>query len=151
MSIHIPAYNRMLATNLRAFELEITQTVGRKFARMLEMMQAGEEVDIPAIGGKFPPPEYRTPKYFDELQAEIIRACVARKWFTFEAPPWAQPLPLTQEDCEALFNIKEAENHGREYLVGEYGICLRSLGWHYERASKFEVYCANKLRPPGFW
>jgi hypothetical protein len=64
---------------------------------------------------------------------------------------WAQPLPLTREDCEALFNLPEARPHGREYLVGRYGLLLRDHGWHYHNAKPFEVFCADQLRPPGFW
>jgi hypothetical protein len=145
------AYDRILAANLRDYEREIARTVERKFTRMLEAIQAGEEVEIPVIDEELAPPEYRTPEYYDELQATAVRACVCRKWFEYESPRWAWPLPLTREDCLARCNTPEARPHSRAHLVGQYGLLLREFRWHYERAKPFEVFCADRLRPPGFW
>jgi hypothetical protein len=39
-------------------------------------MQRGEEVEIPVIGGEFPPPEYH-----EGLQERVVRALCAQKWF----------------------------------------------------------------------
>ena len=33
-------------------------------------------------------------------------------------------------------------------LVGNYGIMLRGMDWHYERALPFEVFTAHHLVPP---
>jgi hypothetical protein len=138
------AYDRILAANLRDFESNIKQTVGRQFSRMLEAFQAGEETKIPIIGGELPPPEYRTPEYFDELQATIVRALCTQKWSEYETPSWVNPLPLKEEDCIALLNIPEAQRWDRHWLRSEYGRHLRSLSWHYQRAIPFEKFCAQK-------
>jgi hypothetical protein len=142
MSAYKSDYDRLLATVMREFEREVEQMVAGKYAQVFAALRAGEEVEIPVIGGALPPPEYRTPEYYDELQAEIIQALRSQKWFTFEAPAWAQPLPLRREDCEALGDTPD--RWGRDWLRGEYGQHLRSLSWHYERAIPFEKFCAQK-------
>jgi hypothetical protein len=148
MSNFTSTYERMLASNLREYEPNIRQTVGRLFARWHEALQAGDEPEIPVIGGTLPPTEYRTPEYFDELQAKAVRALCARKRHEFEAGAWAQPLPISEADCIARYQV---EQRGRQYLVGQYGLLLRQYAWHCERAPLFEVFIADSLRPPGFW
>jgi hypothetical protein len=137
-------YDRILAANLREFEINIKATVARLFVRWREAIRAGEEVEIPAIGGALPPLEYRTAEYFDELQATVVRALIARKWFESEAGLWAQPLPLTTDDITALLNIREVRQHGRSSLRSNYGQHLRTLRWHIEHATPFEMFCAEK-------
>jgi hypothetical protein len=139
------AYDRILAANLRDFESNIKETVGRQFSRMLEAFQAGEETKIPIIGGQLPPPEYRTPEFYDELQATLVRALCTQKWCESECPSWLNPLPLKEEDCIALLNIPDDEQRwGRNWLRSEYARHLRSLGWHLEWAIPFEKFCAQK-------
>jgi hypothetical protein len=55
-----------------------------------------------------------------------VRALCATCWFETEAPPWALPLPLTFEDCVALFNGPH-QGDRRSWLRGEYGLMLRSM------------------------
>jgi hypothetical protein len=145
------SYDRMLKTNLAEFEREVVKTVARKFERVLEVLRTGEDVKVPVIDDEFPPERYRTPEYFTELQAKVVRALVCRKWFQYEAPAWAWPLPITAEDCYARCNTPGEPPYGRNFLVGKYGLELRSAEWDLERAPRFEVFCANQLRPPGFW
>jgi hypothetical protein len=134
-------YDRMLASNLRDFESNIEQTVERLFVRWHEAIEAGDETEIPVIGGELPPP---AAEYYDELQAKIVRALCAQKWSEFETPHWINPLPLKEEDCIALLNIPEAQRWDRHWLRSQYGRHLRSLGWHYERAVPFEKFCAQQ-------
>src|SRR5262249_10517998 len=72
----------------------------------------------------------------------------ARKWFEFEAPAWAQPLPLTLEDCLARSNMPGYSTVSREFLAGQYGLKLRGYEWHLDRAPRFERFCADMLNPP---
>src|SRR5262245_30258872 len=138
MSDYVSNYDRLLRTCMQEFERIVAQTVARKFEHVLKALQAGEEVgEIPVIGDKFPPPEYRTAEYFTGLQAKVVRALCARKWFEFEGPRWAQPLPLKEDDCIALLNTPEPR-WGRHWLVCEYGRHLRGYDWHYQRAIPFE-------------
>jgi hypothetical protein len=137
MSAYKSDYDRLLETVMREFEREVEQVVERKFAHVFAALQAGEEVEIPVI---------RRPEEYwerDDLQARVVRALCCRKWFEFEGPRWAQPLPLKEDDCIALFNLPEPR-WGRHWLVGEYGRHLRRLGWHYQRAIPFEKFCAQK-------
>jgi hypothetical protein len=78
-----------------------------------------------------------------------VRAIAARKWFEFEAPRWAQPLPLSEDDCTACFN--GPERWGRRFLTGKYGLRLRDALWHRENVPPFEVFCADTMRPRGFY
>jgi hypothetical protein len=128
-------YDRLLKTAMREFkrEVEVEQQVERAFERALQL---GEE--IPWIGDAFPPPEYR-----GGLKERVIRALCARRWFEFEAPKWAQPLPLKLNDCHRLFN----QPNRRLVPVGKYGIRLRGMGWDLQRAPPFEVFCAEVLMP----
>jgi hypothetical protein len=135
-------YDRLLETAMREFERKVVSLVEREFERVCEAMQRGEECEIPVIGGEFLPPDYRA-----GLQERVMRALCARRWFEFEAPLWAQPLPLRNEDCIACFNPPHP-TYGRRWLVGEYGVCLRSMDWHYERATPFEKFCQHLAPPP---
>jgi hypothetical protein len=132
-------YDRLLETAMREFERKVVSLVEQKFELVAKRMQSGEECEIPIIGGKFPPPEYR----IDQKQ-RVMRALRAQKWFEYEAPLWAQPLPLRLEDCFALFN----QPNRRLCPVGKYGILLREMDWNYRLAKPFEVFTAYELSPP---
>jgi hypothetical protein len=134
-------YERLLKNCLVEYKREIAQTVARRFPSILEAFQAGE-IELPIIGR---PETYWKP---EDWQGLMSRALCAQKWFEFEGPKWAQPLPLTWDDCIARYQDAQ---RGREYLTGQYGLRLRAHDWYYERAPKFEVFCADQLRPPGFW
>jgi hypothetical protein len=148
-------YDRQLRTILQEYETTVAQTVMNKFARVLDALARGEGPDeIPVIGGEWAPEEERTPKYFEKLQQRVVRALVARCGFKYEAPAWAQPLPLTEADCVARYNAPEARewnrrDYDRAYLVGRYGMALRGCGWDPGCIVPFEVFCADHLRPPG--
>jgi hypothetical protein len=136
-------YDRLLKAAMIEFKRGVESEVERAFELALKAMQSGEACEIPVIGDPFPPPEYRA-----GLKERVIAALCAREWFTHEAPKWAPPLPLKLNDCHALFN---GENRGnrRFELVGQYGILLRDMGWDFQRAPPFEVFCSQVLSPPG--
>src|SRR5262245_19303128 len=136
-----------LETCLREFKSEVEQTVERNFARVLEALQAGEDVKIPVIDDEFLPPERRTQEYFSKLEQLVVRALVAKKWFEFEAPRWAQPLPLSEDDCIALIN----QPNRRLYAVARYGRYLRALRWHLERVEPFEIFSSHELAAGPKW
>jgi hypothetical protein len=139
-------YNRLLQTAMREFEKEVVQQVEAEFARVLAKGAQPDE-EIPFIGGEFPPPQYR-----DGLKERVMRALLAQKWFEFEAPRWAWPLPIREEDSLARRNAEERWQNPRQdhryRIVADYAESLRGLGWHYERILPFEIYCAHCLRPP---
>src|SRR6516164_1201873 len=98
-------YDRMIENAMQEFQREVEQTVARKFARVLEQLQAGEEVGgIPVIDDAWAPSSLRTVEYFNEQQARVVRALCARKRFSYQAPVWAPPLPLTEQGCIDLLN-----------------------------------------------
>jgi len=131
----------MLATCLTEFQREVEQTVERKFAHVFASLRAGEDVEIPILGGL---PQYRDAEYRDGLQGDVVRALCARKWAESEAPAWMQPLLLREDDCIALLNAPETGRWDRSWLRVEYSRHLRGLDWHYERAIPFEKFCAQK-------
>ena len=126
-------YAKLLETSMREFERGVEQQVERAF----EAVRPGDEV--PIIGGEWPPPEYR-----GDLKQRVAQALRARKWFELEAPKWAQPLPLSFEDCLARFNGPN-RNSQRGWLVGEYGKLMRGRQWEFQHAPPFEEFCAGML------
>jgi hypothetical protein len=102
-------YDRLLETAMREFARGAESQVERAFERALQL---GEE--IPWIGDAFPPPQYR-----DDLKQVVIRALCARKWFEFEAPRWAQPLPLKLDDCQPAESPACARRTVRHPVAGE--------------------------------
>jgi hypothetical protein len=128
-------YDRLLQTCLREFEREVVRQVEAEFARVLAKGAQPDE-EIPFIGDPFPSPQYR-----DGLQARVVRALLARKWFEFEAPLWAQPLPLTEDDCMRLIN----QPNRRLWPICEYGRTLRGMGWDLRYAPPFEQFLAEAL------
>jgi hypothetical protein len=81
----------------------------------------------------------------EQKQLAVAALCCTR-WFELEAPPWAQPLPLTAEACRELFNGPHQTNR-RSRLRGEYGLHARELDWVVERMTPFEVFCSQLLSP----
>jgi hypothetical protein len=132
----------MTDTFIELCEREFAAQVEREFETAL---QSGAR-EIPIVGGEFDPDG--PPEVHVRLMGDAVRALLAKKWFEGEAPPWAQPLPLTFDDCVALFN---GPNQGqrRPYLRGEYGVHVRSAGWDLRYVMPFEVFCASKLGSPG--
>jgi hypothetical protein len=126
-------YNWLLKKSLLEFKRKVELEVDEVFEALHTF--ADETCEIPWIGGTYPP---CTPQeQLVPLKQRVVRARCAQFWFEFEAPRWAQPLPLRLKDCQALYN---QPNH-RLRPVGEYGELLRALGWHLERAKPFEVFC----------
>jgi hypothetical protein len=143
---------------MAAYERKVHDLAEPRIAARLAAIRPGDE--IPIIGGEFvdyellakQEPHIEFPsrqEYCANLQGMITRAMAARRWFELEAPAWAQPLPLKEEDCIAYFD--EPAQCGRRRLVGRYGMRMRSAWWHRENVLPFEVFCADQLRPPGFW
>jgi hypothetical protein len=133
-----------------AFERMIERMVEREFNNLRALPDA--VCEVPFIGGppfdhygQFNP--HLPPEQHADLRQRVLRALRARRWFEFEAPPWAQPLPLKLEDCYALFNDPPHRGKIRPALVGEYGICLRGMDWRLEYAPPFEEFCAEQLSP----
>jgi hypothetical protein len=131
-------YERLLQSALREFETTVEAIVEREFAAAFDRMRQGERCEVPIIGGAWPPPEYR-----EGRQARAMRALRARKWFEYETPLWAQPLPLSQDECVALFN----QPNQRLGPVANYGTMLRSCGWDLSCVMPFEVFMACELSP----
>jgi hypothetical protein len=129
-------YDELLKISMAEFERSIEHQVARVFDAL-----PNDTRETPWTGEEFFPCQRA------DLKRRAIRALCAQKWFTHEAPAWAQPLPLRFEDCIALFNGVNQGNR-RPRLVGEYGIALRAMGWNLQHAVPFEVFCAHALVPP---
>jgi|SRR5262249_25899891 len=126
-------YSQLLKKSLLEFRRKVEHEVDEVFEALCAL--ADDVYEIPWIGGTYPP---RAPREkLVPLKQRVVRARCAQCWFEFEAPRWAQPLPLRLKDCQALYN----QPNRRLRPVGEYGELLRALGWHLERARPFEVFC----------
>jgi hypothetical protein len=166
-------YDRRLAAVMAAYERKVHDLVEPKLRARFETIQPGDE--IPIIGDTFPdyelllkepyhqdvqmlidagklaPPKLPSKaEYCERLLGSIMRAICAREWFRYEAPRWAGKLPLTEDDIIACFN-PPYDRDRRRGLVGQYGRVLRGAAWHLENVPRFEVHCADIMRPPGFW
>ena len=124
-------YDRLLKSAMREYERQVVRQVEDAFKDL-----PLDARDLPWIGGD----RYG---YCDRPTQKqvVIRALVAKEWFRHEAPEWAQPLPLKFEDCVMRFN---GPNQGsrRGYLVGQYGLSLRGIGWQLQHAVPFEIFCS---------
>jgi hypothetical protein len=133
-------YARLLEVSMCEFERGVEQQVKRAFeaARALP----GDVAQVPFIGGEYDPHAPR--EQHSNLIRKVCRALCCQKWFEFEAPKWAQPLPLSAEDCYGRW---QGPNRGsqRHYLVGQYGLRLRGTGWERRNVPPFEVHCAQML------
>jgi hypothetical protein len=136
------SYDRILKNSMTAYEAKLRAVLLPRLTQVLETLQPGDEIPIIGDVVESPPIDYR-----ENLADRIIRAAVARAWFKYEAPRWAWPLPISQEEIVARLNVHEGSRpFGRHQLVAEYGRHLRGLAWHIERARPFEEYCAEWLR-----
>src|SRR5262249_12585287 len=93
----------MDAKLLEAAEREFAALVEQQFEALL--LLPDDEVEPPLIGYSFDP---RDPEQVASCKQLILQALAARAWWREEAPPWAQPLPLTRKECSALFNLRDA-------------------------------------------
>jgi hypothetical protein len=143
-------YDRLLQTAMKEFEAGVVRLVEREFEKLRALPD--NVAAIPFIGGmpytneQFDP--HAPPEELAELKALVAQALRARKWFEFEAPAWAQPLPLTYEDCIRGFNIRGAgPDWSRRFdLISRYSKDLRAFRWQYQRVLPFEEFCAATLR-----
>ena len=133
-------YNRLLKISMQEFKRKIEREVDELFeaARALP----DEIYEAPFTGDRYRP---RAPaEKLVSLKQRVVRARCAQHWFEWEAPKWAQPLPLRLEDCWALNN----QPNRRLRPVSSYAQMLRSMGWHLEHAPRFEVFCSRLRAPP---
>lgn len=129
-------YDRLLQAAMAEFERAIVDQVEAEFAAL-----PNDICETPWIDEEF------FPLGRVALKQLVIKALCARRWFEFEAPRWAEPLPLKRNDCHALYNGVHRGNQ-RSMLVGRYGVMLRGMHWDCQRAPPFEVFCAQVLSPP---
>jgi hypothetical protein len=137
MTEYMSNYDRMLKACMAEYEAVIKERVEREFGPIFDREQPGDE--IPIIGGEFPPLEYRD----EDLKQKAIRALCAVRWFELEAPLWAQPLPLRQEEFEAVNRLPDQ----RRRPVAFYGRILRGQGWNLKYAQPFEKFLAYQIVP----
>src|SRR5262249_42542107 len=116
------------------YERVIQKLVKQKF----EAIRGRTNVKVPWIDDPYHPEQH------DVLQRWVLQALRCRRWFEGEGPPWAQPLPLSLEDCVARYSGPNRGNQ-RGFLVGQYGITLRSMRWDLKYIPLFEVHSAHLL------
>jgi hypothetical protein len=135
--IKIPdaSYARILRLSMKEAEAGIAALVERAFADL--PLDASE---LPIIGGWPFTLCNRT-----EQKQFAVAALKAVKWFESEAPRWARPLLLTNEDCLAVADGHHWGSNHRALLRSGYGQHARMFDWVIERLTPFEVFCANQL------
>src|SRR5262245_39057134 len=121
-----PMINRLQDVSEAEFERLIQRLVAQKF----EALRGRTDVKLPWTDDPYYPEQH------DDLQELVLQALRCRRWFEGEAPPWAQPLPLSAEDC---YERWQGPNRGsqRHYLVGQYGLALRGAGWEWKNMQPF--------------
>jgi hypothetical protein len=146
-------YDRLLQTAMREFESGIIRLVEREFEALRALPDDVAAIpfigEMPYTNEQFNP--HAPAEELAALKALVAQALRAQKWFEFEAPAWAQPLPLRFEECVQL-NRLYGDGVGPDWtrrfgLISRYAQDLRSLRWRYERMLPFEQYCAQVLNP----
>jgi len=134
-------YDRLLKISMQEFKRKVEPEVDEVFeaARALP----GDVCEIPWIGGTYRP--HAPAEELVPLKQRVVRARCARHWFEWEAPRWAQPLPLRVKDYRALYG---QPHRPRFAPVAHYAESLRGLDWYYQRAYPFEDFCAQLVAPP---
>jgi hypothetical protein len=97
--------DRLLDISEKEFERCVKRLVAQKFEALRAL--PADVAEVPWIGGKFDPHEP-----WEQHADRVIKALHARRWFEGEAPPWGQPLPLSEKDCYMLIN---EGGHGSGY------------------------------------
>jgi hypothetical protein len=131
-----PDYAQLLEGYMSEYKRAIEPQVERLFEALRALPD--EVAEVPFIGGSYHPHAPRE-EHVGWIY-EVTDALCCRRWFAFEAPRWAQPLPLREKDCIALFNLPWPTQ--RLIHVGNYGMALRALGWRYWNAQPWERFCA---------
>jgi len=129
----------MISRLLDVSEKEYERVIQRLVTQRFEAIRGQTDIKVPWIDDLYYPEQH------DALQQRVLQALRCRRWAESELPPWALPLPLSLNDCTALYN---GLNRGsrRGYLIGQYGILLRGRGWEWKCAPPFEEFCAQVLR-----
>lgn len=133
----IAEYDHMLEISMREFERGVMRLVEQAFEAA--RASAGAACKMPFTGERYERDQH------ERLLQQEVRALCARHWHGFEAPRWAQPLPLSEKDCTAGSN----SCNQRDRLLAGYGLLLRSHRWHLDNKPRlqFEVFCAEQLMP----
>jgi hypothetical protein len=120
-------------------EKEYERVIQRLVEQKFEAIRGRTDGELPWIGDPYYPEQHAI------LQRRVLQALRCRRWFEFEAPLWAQPLPLSAEDCYGRW--QGSGRNSRHYLVGKYGLLLRGANWEWKHAPPFEMHCAQLLMP----
>ena len=75
----------------------------------------------------------------DEVFELLVRALLARDWFTRNGPPDAAPLPISYDEREAM------KNGSLSHIVAWYARSLAHLNYDVEQHPSFEDYAAGVL------
>jgi hypothetical protein len=125
----------------REFIRGIERLVARKFEEALRTLP-DEMVEAPFTGDRFDPHD---PEQFDFHKKRAVRALLFQHWFEGEGPKWMQPLPVKLADCSVSAGIRRGLNDRRAQLMSGCAWDVRSKGYHIDRATPFEVFCAQQL------
>lgn len=119
--------DRLTTISEREFELAIEQAVECEFEARL----ASGVTKLPWIDGALDPEQQA------EQKQRVIRALLARRWFEREeAPPWAVPLPLNEQERGQLYMTGSPQLA----VLASYAGMLWGMHWHFERAPSFFDY-----------
>jgi hypothetical protein len=135
-------YDRVLQNALREFEALIAGKVEAEFEARRKL--PAQTCEVPWIGGTYSP--HAPAEQHAGLIQLVLRALCARRWFELEAGQWAQPLPLSEDECSA--RLHAFDEPPRYRLVAHYGVHLRGIRWDFARAVPFEQFMAPWFVPP---
>src|SRR5262245_7147450 len=121
---------------------EFARALSRHVLREFEAKRAlpDDVAEIPYIGGTYRP--HAPLEKHAALRARVGQPLFARQWHEYDAPPWAQPLPLSIKECQPLFNSTEY----RLQVLARYAMQLRLTDWDIRHAKPFaHFYRSQKI------
>jgi hypothetical protein len=126
--------NIELGPNFRVMKMNTTE-IKSYVDRLFKANRKEGLADIPIIGGHYVPGEDN----IRPLKKKACAALAAREWFYEKGPAYAQPLPLSYGEREAL------KSGGVPHILAWYARSLEALDYNYLEHPSFDDYACGVM------
>jgi hypothetical protein len=117
----------------------MTRVYEREYDRIIHDQREWNRTHVPRRETPFIGGSHDVKKH-DEIMVTVRKALAAQAWHERNAPSWACPLLLKENECD---NYIYCSDYNSNKLLGYFSRSVRWNGWNIDRHPTFPVFCSG--------